>query len=220
MKMIEKKDSIIDTLKNAKGNSLDIYSDLYKRCVDNKENAPRILQEILEYPDEIGVDDNASRVVSKDHEDKFKKMYTQLLLDETEALVKENLPREEFYQKLWEKIFESDTAPDTDEKGAVCIKILNETVPWLPYYQAQGLIQMEDEEFGNRIQSITPCIQESIHMLNRRFEQKTEEASQFCRIIRSLDEKDATVYLATLLNILRKAYMEQGARKAAKESTE
>lgn len=218
--MKEEKITAIEILKEAHGNALDIYSVLYQKCIENRRSAPQILQEIMEYSEEVGVNDDASKIVSKEQEEKYTKMYRELLWDETETLAKRNLSKEEFYQELWVSIFESDTAPDNEQKGAVCLKILNEEVPFVPYYQAVGVIRMESDEYEKRVRALTPNIQESIHMFNRRFEQKTEATSQFCRIIRALDEKDAAVYLATLLSILKKAYVEEGYKRAIKEMKE
>lgn len=218
MKM--EKNTIRNILEGATGNALDVYATLYEKCMENKEDAPQMLQEILEYPEEIGVDDNASELVTAEEEERYRKMYKELLWDQTKKLMTKNLSQEEFYKELWESIFESDTAPDTKKKGAVCLKILNDDVPFVPYYEAVGLVQMEDGEYEKRLETLTPNIQESIYMLNRRFEQKTEETSQFCRIIRSLDERDAAVYLATLLNILKRAYVNEGYKKAMKKIEE
>ena len=215
---MSKKDTITYMLENAKGNTLDIYCEVYCVLKKDKDSAPKKLQELLEYPNKFGVNDDASKCVPKNQEEDLKKMYKKLLVDCTNTLVKDNLPKDEFYQKLWERIFEADvTSPDSKEKGGVCLKILNEEVPLLPYYQAIKPIRMSEEEYAKHVEAIAPKIQESIHMLNRRFEQRTEEASQFYRIIRELDKDDAVVYLASFLGILKNIYVYEGYSRAKKE---
>ena len=197
---MSKKDTITYMLENAKGNTLDIYCEVYCVLKKDKDSAPKKLQELLEYPNKFGVNDDASKCVPKNQEEDLKKMYKKLLVDCTNTLVKDNLPKDEFYQKLWERTFEADvTSPDSKEKGGVCLKILSE------------------EEYAKHVEAIAPKIQESIHMLNRRFEQRTEEASQFYRIIRELDKDDAVVYLASFLGILKNIYVYEGYSRAKKE---
>ena len=219
-KLEKEENKIINIIKNAQGNSLDVYSVLYEKCMNDKREAPQILKELLEYSEQVGVDDGTSQVVTKEREERFSKMYGKLLWDETEKLIKKNLSKEKFYQELWTMVFESEDAPDSREKGAVCMKILNEKLPFLPYYEAIDIVRMDDGEYEERIKKITPFIQESIHMLNRHFEQKTEEASQFCRIVRNLEKEDAAVYMASFLSILKKAYVADGYRRGEQESRE
>lgn len=114
--MKKEENKIINIIKNAQGNSLDVYSVLYEKCMNEKWEAPQILKELLEYSEQVGVDDGASQMVTKEQEERFSKMYEKLLWDETEKLIKKNLSIEKFYQELWTMVFESEEAPDSREK--------------------------------------------------------------------------------------------------------
>ena len=64
---MSKKDTITYMLENAKGNTLDIYCEVYCVLKKDKDSAPKKLQELLEYPNKFGVNDDASKCVPKNH---------------------------------------------------------------------------------------------------------------------------------------------------------
>ena len=85
------------------------------------------------------------------------------------------------------------------------LKIINEDCVLLPYYQAIDLISMDNDEFKKNLTSLEPAITEAIHMLNRHFLQKTEEASQLLRISQYLSEEKKCVYWSIILKLIKEA---------------
>lgn len=207
-------------LKEASGNSLDVYGTLYEECLKDEAHAPEFLRAILESLESVGTDDGESASISRETEKELKELYQSYLRKQVSDLTKRNDPTEVFYRQLWTSVLKSPAGPKTKEQGAVCLKILNEEIPLLPYYQATGLLRMSDADFSACVQKISPSIQETIHMLNRYFSQKTEKTSQIYRIMQSLSKEESIVYLALLLNLLQENYTRAGYEKARREREE
>lgn len=210
-------DHIVKILEQASGNSLDVYAVLYQNCIQNEEDAPHILQTIFEYQETVGTDDGESSAVPAERERELHSQYRPFLLEQVKALTEQNDSPEIFYRHLWENVLCSTAGPRNQEEGAVCLKILNEEIPLLPYFQAVDPLQMSDEDFSAAVKDLAPRIQETIHMLNRRFGQKTEKTSQLCRIMKTLSDEEAAVYLAVLLNLLQENFTRAGYEKARRE---
>ena len=207
-------------LTEAKGNSLDVYGALYKICFESKENIALLFKILFENQNPVGTEDEAPQSITSQEAKEIHDLYYESLRKKVQKLVEMNDTKEVFYQNLWKNVFESAIAPDSDAKRAICLKILNEEIPVLPYYQAKNLVQMTDEVYAQKLKKLTPQIQEMIFIINRNFSQKTEETSQLYRIIKELSEEDAAVYLAALLTYYRTVYLRQGRLLAQKEQEE
>lgn len=216
----EKQDKLLRNLQEARGNSLDIYYVLCQEFLLKDEKPSTLLQLILEFPDKIGTDDGASRCVSIQVEAETTQQYKEFLNTTVALLIKPNDPIDLFYEKLWNSIFRSPTAPTEINQCAVVLKLLIEDIPQLPYYQANDLISMEDEEFSARVVTLKSRIREAVHMFNRHFPQKTEEVSQICRLGRNLSPEDESVYWATMLGLIQKSSFQAGYRKGLTEKTD
>lgn len=216
------KERLLQLMQQAKGNELDIYYVIYDEFLRENEEAPALLPVIFEYSAPLGVaEPDASEKVSPELARETAEQYGEYLRGTVAMLAKNNDSEEEFYKKLWDGVFCSATAPQETAQRAVVLKLLNEENPLLPYYQASGLFRMENEEFSRRITELQPKISEAVHMLNRHFQQRTEETSQLCRISASLSEEDSFVYWAALLQIVRKNSLDAGyARGRAKREQE
>lgn len=194
---------LVEFIHKAEGHAIDIFYDIYIEFLKDVTTPQTLLPVIFEYEGKIGTEDVECTKVPPE------------ILEEVEAKLPElkNIVRQiarcndapdVFYSKLWNEIFVSSTLPHGNEQHAVILKLLNEKVPLLPYYQAINLCCMEDEEYKKAVDRIRPQIIETIHMLNRHFEQKTERASQMCRIVNVLSQEDACVYWAAIINLVEK----------------
>lgn len=208
----EKTDRLLRTLQEAQGNSLDIYYVLCREFLFKDENPSVLLQLILEYPEKIGTDDGASGSVPEQVEIDTAHQYRELLKNTVALLIKPNDPSDLFYEKLWDAVFRSPTAPAETDQCAVVLKLLIEDIPQLPYYQAHELVSMEDDEYSVRINTLKSRIREAVHMFNRHFSQKTEEVSQICRLGRNLSPEDECVYWAAMLGLIQKSAFQAGYR--------
>lgn len=211
-------EKLLKIIKEAQGNSLDIYYVLYEEHLKDNDNPSELLRLIMEFPNEIGKNDGASEKVSPQIEDEAIRQYGSYLFDTVKLLIKSNDTVEEFYKKLWDTVFLSPTSPKDSEQCAVILKLLSEEIPTLPYYQAVDEIFMENDEFSKRIYALTPRLQEAVHMLNRHFSQKTVESSQLLRLSKDLSKEDACVYWALLIKMIKKSAYDAGRHYASQNN--
>lgn len=200
---IEKVDEILE---NARGNPLDIYAVLYREYLLSSEKPSAVLQHILQFcAHPVGSeDDDSPELMSNEQEWKIKRNYYRLAREIVWVLARENLPVEEFYEKLYVQIFSSELFPDDESIKIVLLKLLAEELSILPYFQASNLLPMTNENYQAALERVNGQVIQALHMLNRNFDSRTEEASQLCRLAAELpDKEDQTVYWAVLVSILK-----------------
>lgn len=194
---------LVEFIHKAEGHAIDIFYDIYIEFLKDASAPQTLLPVIFEYEEKIGTDDVECTKVPPEI-----RAEVEAKLPEFKNIVRQiaecNDTPDVFYSKLWNEIFVSSMLLSGSEQYAVVLKMLNEKISLLPYYQAINLRSMEDEEYKKAVDRIRPQIIETIHMLNRHFEQKTERASQMCRIVNSLSQEDACVYWAAIINLVEK----------------
>lgn len=118
------------------------------------------------------------------------------------TLTKTDLPIEEFYNALWEKINDSLLFPDDDSKAEFlfCLSIDQR----IPYYQLGLGMEMQDPEFLNIANSITPVLKKAHFVVFRRLPQKTQEASLLMDLAEEInDYKKKVVFWAIVTTYIR-----------------
>ena len=216
----EKQDRLLKIIQEAKGNSLDIYYVIYEEFLRNDETPSVLLPLIFEFSGTIGANDSASEKIPQQVEQEIIQKYEDYLIKTVNLLTSSNDQKDTFYEKLWNTVFCSPTSPQKTDECAVILKILNEDVPTLPYYQAIDLFHMENDDFLHRVTQLQPQIKEAVHMLNRHFTQRTEEISQICRLSKDLSKEDNYVYWATLIAIIQKNALRAGYIRGRTENQE
>lgn len=213
-KIIESK--LVAFLQEANGNALDIFYYIYDEFLKDSSAPQTLLPIIFEFEGTIGTDDVECVKVSPDILENVKAHLTDIK-NIVRQLAESNDSHDVFYSKLWNEIFVSSTLPHGNEQHAVILKMLNEDIALLPYYQAIDLYSMENEEYKEAVERIRPQIIETIHMLNRNFKQKTERASQMFRIANVLSQEDAYVYWAAIIDLTEKNSYRVGYSRAVSE---
>jgi hypothetical protein len=194
---------IITFLREASGNAVDIFYDVYNEFLKESSAPHALLPIIFEFEGAIGTDDVECTKVLPEIRETVKAQLLEVK-DIVKKLAGNNDTPDVFYSKLWNEIFVSSALPHGSEQHAVILKMLNEDIALLPYYQAINLHSMENEEYKKVVDKIRPQILEAIHMLNRNFEQKTERTSQMFRIANTLSQEDAYVYWAAIIDMMEK----------------
>lgn len=207
---------LVQFLQDAKGNVLDIFYDVYEQFLKDSKSPQSLLPIIFEFPGRIGSDDEKNVKVSDAAQDEVKEHLSEIE-DIATKIAEENQAPDIFYANLWKDIFVSSSFSQSSEQCAVLLRILNEAVLLLPYYQAFDLCHMEDSKFKASLERIGLRIVESTHMLNRHFEQKTETASQLCRIAKDLSQEDTYVYWAAMIGLIEKSSYRAGYSRAISE---
>ena len=204
---------LVQFLQEAKGNVLDIFYDVYEQFLKDSQSPQSLLPIIFEFAGEIGTDEDESLKVSDTSQEEVEERLWEIK-DIVLKIAKENQAPAVFYTNLWNDIFASSVSSQNSEQCAVLLRMLNEDVPVLPYYQAFDLCRIEDSDFKASLQRVRSRIVESTHMLNRHFEQKTETVSQLCRIANGLSKEDTYVYWATMISVIEKSSYRAGHARA------
>ena len=196
-------------LENASGNTTDIYFEIYTDYFENGDNPVEALKIILEYSNEIGdrKDENPIKIDYRE-ECRLVAAFEEMISGVTDRIVGMNLTKNEFYEKLYSAIFNSNNEifPQTKEEKVIALKILSESVGAVPYYQILDVEKVSKEEFESGIVRLWSYMQEAIHMLmHRKFSTTPEEAAQVLRIADELtDWKDKVIFWTFLINALRR----------------
>lgn len=201
-----------EILENAKGNPLDVYATLYREYILGSRNPSVVLQNILQfYAHPVGSeDDDSPEIMSNEQERKIKRNYYRLAREIVWVLAMENLPVEEFYEKLYVQIFSSELFPDDEYVKIVLLKFLAEEIPILPYFQASNILSMTNENYQAALERVNDQVIQALHMLNRNFDSRTEEASQLCRLAGEISSKDdRIVYWSIVVSILKEGARQQ-----------
>ena len=204
---------LVQFLQEAKGNVLDIFYDVYEQFLKDSQSPQSLLPIIFEFAGGIGTDEDESLKVSDTSQEEVEERLWEIK-DIVLKIAKENQAPAVFYTNLWNNIFASSVSLQNSEQCAVLLRMLNEDVPVLPYYQAFDLCRIEDSDFKASLQRVRSRIVESTHMLNRHFEQKTETVSQLCRIANGLSKEDTYVYWATMISVIEKSSYRAGHARA------
>lgn len=196
---------ITDKCQNASGNIYDIYYALYKDFLAKSDTPVSVLQHLLTEVQRYDFEDdqNCKYITLTDIEE-TKELYFPLLKAYIHSLMLNNLTEEEFYQKLYNTVFQSEIFPQDEKKQAILLCFLSEKIPGIPYFQAMNLLKMTSDEYKEAIQHLKPQIEKAIDILNRSFKSRTEEASQIYEIMSSLKTRsDKIVFLAVYTNIIQ-----------------
>lgn len=196
---------IHEKCENATGNIYDIYYALYKDYLLGHDNPAFILQKLSEEVQHHEFkDDQNYNYICEEEIEKTGYLYFDLLKSYVHSLVLKNLNEQDFYQKLYSVVFQSDIFPQDEKTQAILLCFLTEKLREIPYFQAVNLLKMDSNEYKEAIQRLNPKIQKIINVLNRNFKSRTEEASQIYEILSSLKNRnDKIVLLSVYTNIIQ-----------------
>ena len=201
------KESLIRTLDNASASQTDIYYRLYEDYFEKGDKPEEALQIIIEYSREIGdAKDNNPQKISRQEENRISSMFEGIIFGIVNRITEMNLPREEFYKKLYAALFNSDNElfPQSKEEKVIALKILSERVLAIPYYQIIETEKISKEEFTEGLHSLQSGFQEAYYMLNRQFSTTPEEGAQIVRIADNIkDKRQQIIFWTVIINNLR-----------------
>ena len=193
-----------DILENAPGNKYDVYYVLSNECLSNAEEPYKILRQILTYSKKIGVEDGSEPTNLSTEEIKAaEQKYIDLINQIVQVLIQDNPSEEDFYKALYENVFISKLLPQNSKAKAIFIKILSENIRFIPYYQAENLLQMSNEKYRECLEKVKPDVLKALHMLNRNFDTLTEIASQLYNIEADIESRDdKIIFISAILGII------------------
>lgn len=204
--MMENMVKIINSkCEHATGNIYDIYYALYKDCLSQHNHPAAILQKLLEEVQHYKFEDDQNySFITKSEIDETGYLYFDLLKSYVRSLVLQNLNEQEFYEQLYSILFQSSIFPKDEKKQSILLCYLAEKLPEIPYFHADNLLEMSDNEYKKTLQRLKPQIDKMLSVLKRDFKSRTEAASQIYEILSSLEDRnDKIVFLSVYTGILQ-----------------
>lgn len=115
------------------------------------------------------------------------------------TLVRSNLPEEDFYRGIWEKINDPILFSTESTQIAFLLSLWNDSR--IPYFQLEKGCSMDNEEYRAISKTISPKIKKARFILCTSIEQKTQRASLLMKVADSIvDERERTVFWAKVLS--------------------
>lgn len=191
-----------DYLKKATGKQLDIYA---RFCIDylfnskDEESAIERFKQLLSwncmtdssYPvDTVYSDEKYESIIGK---------IMPIISVPVNNLFNNHCPEEEFYNKLWYSINQSEYYPSEEDKiGAVlCLKL----DPRVPYFILETGLRMSDDEYRDITNDVVLQINKALFAIKSGIcSQKTEIGYHILKQLQSInDEKAKVVFLANVI---------------------
>ena len=190
---------------HATGNIYDIYYALYNDCLVAYSQPSIALQKIIEVVQQYQFEDDQNfSFITKAEIDETGYLYFDLLKTYVRSLTLQNLKETEFYEQLYNILFQSSIFPQDEKKQSILLCFLAEKLPEIPYFYADNLLEMSDSDYKKSIQRLNPQINKMFCVLKREFKSRTEAASQIYEIISSLESRDdKIVFLSLYTEIIR-----------------
>lgn len=196
---------ILEILNNEKASIFERYVSVYRELLSSdKQNNYLLLKDIIEISAKIDFPKNINVNISPDVL-AISKQYSKFIKEMVISLSRQNLIPEEFYEKLYENVFESSIFPEKDFDRGIILYILADKTWGLPYYQAKDVAKIEQDEFSAIANGeIKDEITKALFMTKYRFDTWPEVTAQLCDIADTLkDEKQKAVFWACILQNYR-----------------
>lgn len=204
-KMAKQIEAVRDFLQHVDGTVYAICETYYQRYLkdspDSQENFRIFCEEINYIQSDKRLKLDVNGVVAE-----YERLYNEQ--KETVELIVNNLESKnesenEFYIQLWEQ-WRNETLFPTDEKRiAMLIQLVG--MDEIPYYQLSKVKEMSDKEYENRTNNIILQLKRAIYVINSKYTQKTQVATQLIEIESQItDEVDKVVFLAQIMGYYEK----------------
>lgn len=203
-------ETILKELNDETRSVIDRYTEIYRKLlsVENMMNYS-VFQKIIEVSDGISPADSDSVDKNPLVRD-IGNQYYLLLKGLVQSISRLNPVPEEFYEKLYKSIFQSDVFPQKDAERGVILYLLSESITGLPYYRANDPVKLENDAFNEIVKELKDELKKALYILNDRFDSRAEEASQLCDIADSIEEREKkSVFWACVINAKRKSEEQQ-----------
>ena len=118
-------------------------------------------------------------------------------------LINANVSEDEFYEKLWNKLNDSDLFPNFEDKTALLLSLWLDTR--IPYYQLGDSCSMENDEFKSTIDLLSPQIKKARFIVYSGKEQKTQRTSLLMDVADTITEyKEKVVFWSYIISMIAK----------------
>lgn len=184
-------------------NTIDCFTKLYLYVAQHSENAPQLLQYVLECDCINTRNDVDPKLIEEQLSDRNRSDCRRMSSQVVKRLSNLNETEESFYSRLWDHL-QSSCYIDDNERGYALLVISCNVR--LPYHQLDKGIQMSDDQYGEITDRLYPHILRSIQILIRRKGlQRTQVASLlYQQLERLTNDDEKAVYLSHIISFLEK----------------
>jgi len=198
--------TIIDELLRSEDYLVNRYIKIYTEVLSKKNEKNYLyFQYIVENSVDIHVENDED--ISEELSNPVKhvgQVYFDYLEEVVNIITRENYCPEEFYQRLYKTVFDSELIRLKDVEYGIILYFLAACIKGLPYYQANNIVRLSDDQFERIVKDIEPSVVKGVYMINRKFGYNTEIASQLCDLSDELKDRDhKAVFWAIMIGTLK-----------------
>ncbi len=209
--MKKTEDKLSKLLTTARGNCIDIFYTVYEEHIKNSKEPWCVLQKVIEYADNVGIDDGNSKRIAAEKMNNIVQKHGHFLSELVRYFVVKNLTKEDFYKKIYNVVFVSDTFPQEDEVRVVLLKLLAINIPCLPYFPLHDVMKMTDNEFREASKMMLPQLRKGMSVLNRGLMTNTEVISQLWPISQELQtDRERIIFFSAIVGLAFGNQVKQG----------
>lgn len=196
------KQEILNILKTAAGELLDIAYYIYELIASVPGKEPQLLRFVFEESEQIesSEEQHLQKVFTEEEKYSYKNTYGKIVDGTLEVLLKKGLSKEQFYEELWKGIDANPLLENTKEKAFVFFYIwIDDKVP---YFELEPGMRMSNDDYAKITEDIFEKIIKARFILSVPTEQKTECASRLVQMLGELkNEREKTVLMAQILDL-------------------
>ncbi len=134
-------------------------------------------------------------------------------------LINANISEDEFYEKIWNKLNDSDLFPNPEDKTALLLTLWLDTR--IPYYQLGESCSMENDEYKEIIELLSPKIKKARFIVYSGIEQKTQRTSLLMDVSDTIEDyRQKVVFWSYVISLITKFEANQLVVQAAKNDEE
>lgn len=206
-----------ELLEHAKGKKKDVAAKVYEIILESDDQV-ELFEWFLKNVGDINSTQECE-IEPQISEEDFKKLSQScntMVAGLLENLLSENLPEEEFYKSLWERVFQSDTILQKKEQKIYALfRIWND--PRIPYFEMESGLKMDNDIFKHIVESKKQEIKKARFILNSVFEQRTEYSSLLLKLLdEECQNEERAVVLAIILALVENTSENRGRREERK----
>lgn len=211
------KQEIDKIVQQAAGNRLNIAYRIYNVIASASGYEGEALEYFYESSEEVkfGEQNPAEEVFDAGEQYQLAKSYGKMIDGALEALIRQNLPCKEFYEKLWDYIAHDTILTGKKEKVFALYYIWIDVR--IPYFELDQGLKMSNDVYRELVIKLKPLIKKARFILYAPTDQKTERASRILKLLDELqDDKEKAVLMALVLGMIEKrseAVLERGGRR-------
>lgn len=173
--------------------------EIVRECSE-EENYGIILKFLIElFPVKVFNKQNMSEVVTEEDIVIAERKHYSLLRAIVYRLVDENFDDISFYDKLYEYVFQSELFKLNEIEKVIVLYFLIARIEVLPYYQVGDCEKIDRDEFKQVVSKIKPEIKKVVHVINRKYVHRTEEASVLYDLLEKIEDKHERIILLSVM---------------------